>query len=627
MKNVVWDIETDGLLDALTVVHSLVLRDLDTNEVMSCTNADAKYPSIQDGLAVLYSAEKAYGHNIIGFDLQALKKVYPAWTYKGKMIDTYTVASMRWAHQKDADFANVKAGKFPARLAGSQTLEAWGYRLGNNKGEYKDWCKANGIEEPFAQWRPEMQTYCEQDTDVNRDLVLAIRKAGVSAEAVDIELDLAHYLTKQQNNGIPFDMKKAVALQAHLVGRREELRVQLVKKFGMLESTSERPLVPARDNKTKGYKKGVPVVIAKQTAVEFNPRSNAHIERCLREHYGWKPSAFTASGVAEITEETLKALSTIPEAALITEFLVIQKRLGMISEGRNAWTKLAKLHPITGMYHIHGRVKQNFAVTHRASHTTPNIAQVPAVGNPYGRECRELFTVPPGWVQVGVDVSGLEMRLLAHFMARWDNGAYAEVVLKGDPHEVNRVAFGLDTRAQSKIAFYALIYGEGDLERGRKFLKPGASEAAMKQRGRLISTNFTKGLPAFGYLQRWLKSQLSQQGGPGFLTMVDGRRTYIKSEHAALNYLLQGTGAIVCKAAIQDADKALRARFGEQGWTGKWAALGFIHDELQLAVRPNIEAEVRSIIIAAIRGTAARFNLRIPMDGEGKMGNNWAETH
>ncbi len=260
--------------------------------MLSCADQPG-YTPIRDGLWILAHAQKAYGHNIIGFDLPALKRVYPQWTYKGQMIDTYTVACMRWAHQKDADFSAAKLGKFPVRLAGSHTLEAWGHRLGNNKGEYKDWCKAN----------------CEQDTDVNRDLVIAIKKHGVSPQAVDIELRLAAYLAKQQANGVPFDLHKAADLQATLLARKEELHVRLVQKFGMLTDTWEEKLTPKRDNKTRGYKAGEEFTKVKTQSVQFNPSSNQHIERCLREHYGWQPKAFTKTGVAEITEEVLKTLS------------------------------------------------------------------------------------------------------------------------------------------------------------------------------------------------------------------------------------------------------------------------------------------------------------------------------
>ena len=461
-KRVVFDIETDGLLDSLTRVHSLVIQCVDTGEMGSFADHPG-YPSIQQGLAILEQAEKVYGHNIITFDIPALAKVYPRFVLKAKALDTYVTAAYRWAHQKETDFQLAKQGKFPARLAGSHTLEAWGYRLGEHKGEYKDWCKKAGIGDPFAAWRPEMQAYCEQDVTVNLKLVKVIQQeGGLGHEALDIEHALAFYLAQQERNGVVFDMEKAAALHATLSGRREELRQQLVERFGSVVKTKSRTFTPKVNNKARGYIAGVPVTTEKMEKTEFNPNSTAHVAWALRTYYQWEPKVFTDTGIASVTDETLAGLKHIQEAALIREYLLIQKRLGMLAEGKQAWLKHAKLNPETGRYHIHGRVKQNAAVTHRAAHASPNLAQVPAVESDkegtvlwgyaggFGAECRSLFTVPEGWVMVGADASGLELRCLAHYMARWDGGAYGDVVLNGDIHTVNQQAAGLATRAEAK---------------------------------------------------------------------------------------------------------------------------------------------------------------------------------
>lgn len=417
---------------------------------MSCTNDGdpAVYHSIETGLAVLSRAEKVYGHNVIRFDIPALKKVFPDWPGpSGQVLDTLVVAQMRWAHIKDSDYALAKEGKFPARMAGSHALMAWGHRLGCFKGEYTDWCKEQGVD-PWSEWRPEMQQYCEQDTEVTRQLVLKIRQSGVSPESVETEHELCEYLWKQEQNGWPFDMEKAVALQARLAARREELHGALVKQFGSWRAPDGKPFVPKRDNARLGYTAGQ--AVQKYKTVEFNPLSRDHIAKVLIETYGWKPTTFTPTGKPAITEDTLDALAEVPEAALIHEYLTIQKRLGQLAEGKQAWLGHARVHPATGMHHIHHRVIQSGTITHRAAHSNPNLGQVPSVGSPYGAECRELFTVPKGWVLVGADASGLELRCLAHYMARWDGGAYGETVLHGDIHTVNQKAAGLATRAEAK---------------------------------------------------------------------------------------------------------------------------------------------------------------------------------
>jgi hypothetical protein len=642
VKYVVFDIETDGLLDELTRLHSLVLRDVETGEMLSCT--DSAHPGwytghyggervgLTRGLEVLMNAERVYGHNIIKFDIPALQKVYPWFKLNGRVCDTQVVAQMRWAYIGPADWDLVNAGKAPARLTnkapfpGSHQLEAWGIRLGCFKGDYSVWCKEQGLD-PWSEWRPEMQTYCEQDTEVTRALVLKIRGTEVSAESIETEHELAAYLAAQERNGWPFDMKKAVDLMGNLAARREELGQQLVAKFGSWEVTKWETFTPKRSNAAKGWTAGVPIRRSKTTLVQFNPKSNQHVERCLKEHYGWKPTKFTKTGQAEVTEETLEALEDIPEAKLLLEFLLVKNRLARLSEGKQAYMKHLYEDQRTGCTHIKHRVKQNHAVTHRASHVSAPIAGTPKVGKPYGAEFRELFCVPPGWVQVGADASGLELRCLAHFMAAWDKGAYGEVVLHGDIHTVNQKAAGLATRDQAKTFIYAYLYGEGPEACGAKFLSKTATSEQKRRKGLAVQRQFTAGLPALGKLQDAVKNKLPKHGGPGFLLMPDGRRTYIRHEHAALNSLLQSAGAIICKRWIVHFNRKLVSEFGEQGWTGQWAALGWIHDEVQLAVRPEISERVKEILVESIREITQHYKWRIPLDGEAKCGANWRETH
>jgi DNA polymerase I-like protein with 3'-5' exonuclease and polymerase domains len=289
--------------------------------------------------------------------------------------------------------------------------------------------------------------------------------------------------------------------------------------------------------------------------------------------------------------------------------------------------EVAKVHPATGIHHIHGRVKQNHAATHRASHVSPNVAQVPKVGSPYGAECRELWHVPVGWVQIGADASGLELRCLAHYMGRWDGGAYGREVIGGDIHTVNQKAAGLATRNEAKTFIYAWLYGEGDEARGAKFLPKTATSAQKRRKGKKVSEDFLKGLPALAKLKAMVTSKLTQNGGPGYMLLPDQRRVYIRQEHSALNYLLQGAGAIICKRWIVTFNRKLIAEFGQQGWTGKWAALGWIHDEVQLAVRPEIATRVQEILVESIRHMTQHFNWRCPLDGEAKVGANWKDCH
>lgn len=425
------------------------------------------YQPISVGLDLLSRAEKIYFHNGIGFDIPALKKVYPEWTYSGELVDTLVVVAFRFAHIKEQDMARAKQRRFPSHLIGKQALEAWGHRLGVHKGEYTEWCKEQGITEPFAEWRPEMQTYCEQDTEVADALCDHIGKAGATPPlAMEIEHELAWYLAQQQRNGWPFDAEKAYELQGKLAARKQELADKLVEEFGWWFA-SNGEVTPKRTVQYQaGKSRVVPELVTegapytKLKKVEFNPGSRHHIAKMLTERHGWKPTKFTPSGQPQIDEKVLKGLKVEVSSTLL-EYLLVDKRLSMVTGGKkeSGWLDyMTKDGPeggqLTGMHHIHHNCWQNNCVTHRASHTRPNVAQVPKVKTgkdheilfgpvgKWGADCRELWTVPveSGWVQVGADASGLELRCLAHYMAQYDDGEYGRIILEGDIHAVNQEA-------------------------------------------------------------------------------------------------------------------------------------------------------------------------------------------
>lgn len=564
---------------------------------------------------------------------------------------------MRWAHIKDQDFKN-KA--LPGDLKGSHTLKAWGIRLGVQKGEYTDWCKAQGIENPWKDWRPEMQTYCEGDTDTTKALVLHIRRFAPSRESIEIEHALAWYLSVQQRAGVPFDLDKAIALQGSWASRREEIAELMRIEFGPRYKKSGPVFIPKKDIKKTGAVAGAPY--QKIVLTDFSSGSRQDIEYHLKNSYGWVPTDFTPSGQAKLDEKTLKGLnSSIPAVKLLLEYLLVEHRLGQLVEGKESWIKHARNNgpeggQITGLIHIHGRIKQNAAITHRASHSSPNLSGVPKVGKPFGEECRELFYVPPNagpvesdddWVLVGADASGLEARCLAHYLAKYDDGAYGRILLEGDPHTANRIALGLPgvpelvakvARDASKTWFYAWMYGGGDyklgcilafasMADGTRILKEpegGWNKASITKLGQKMGKAFLKNLPAFGYL---IDAVHAATKTPGFVLMPDGRRAYVRSEHSALNTLLQGAGAIIVKRWIANYSPILWATLGEPGWNGQWCPLLWSHDETQMAVRRKHVAYVKGVLIEEMRKLTQHFAWRIPLDAEAKEGKNWKETH
>jgi len=626
LKRIAFDIESDGLLETATRLHCLVLRDMESKTLLSCSSQPGT-PSIEEGLELLSSAKRIYGHNIMYFDLPLLSKLYPEWKPQGEIRDTLLIAQMRFAHQKDLDWPAFKRGHLPGALIGLHTIEAWGYRLGVKKvgADIEDW----------STWTPLMQQRCESDTKIVKRLAEHIRLAGgVSKRSVEIEHELADYLRQQEANGWPFDMEKADALLKLLSSERGQIEHDLVEEFGSWQQ-SLGMWTPKRNDKKRGYVAGVPV--EKFKTVTFNPGSRIHIAKRLIEDYGWEPTARTEKGQWEVSEETLKGL-TYPPVPKLMRYLLLDKRLGQLAEGAQGWLKHATPDmplggKLTGMFHIHHRVKQNGTITHRAAHASPNLGQVPTVDNPFGPECRGLFRVPSSrkagpsaWVELGVDVSGLELRCLAHYMARYDDGAYGAVVLapKGSDNEIhlyNSNILGVD-RPTGKTFIYAYLYGAGDGKLGL-IIKPGATEAVQEKVGKKARKHFQTAIPALGYLDEAVKRTAQQ----GYLNLIDGRRVYIREEHAALNSQLQGTGAVICKAWIMHAQRHLVTRIGPQGWTNEWAAMGWIHDEVQIAVRNRVREEAAAIWIESIRGLQDYFSFRLPLDGEAKFGRNWAECH
>lgn len=589
----IFDLETNGLLDEVTKIHCLVIKDTQLGVGMSYYGEDIEY-----GIRQLMKGEILVGHNIIKYDIPVIQKLYPWFVVEKSIVfDTLVATRLIWANIKDNDNILLKEGRLPGKLFGSHSLEAWGYRLGNYKGDYK------GGWETFSQ---EMLDYCVQDVEVTAALYGKIVDKNYSQQALELEHQVAWLMAKQERNGFHFDMKKASDLLSRLVQRRGELERELKDYFGSWVIQLP-PFVPKVNNKTRGYIKGVPV--EKTKTVEFNPSSRDHIADRLMTLYGWKPTVFTEGGKPQVDEVILGELD-YPPCKLLTEYLTVQKRISQLFEGGQAWMKCEK------QGRIHGSVNPNGAVTGRATHSYPNISQVPSSGSAYGRDCRELFTVPDGWTLVGADASGLELRCLAHYMAKYDGGKYGEVLLNGDIHTENQKAAGLSTRAQAKTFIYGFLYGAGDA-------KVGSIVGGTSGDGRKLKDKFLRSLPA---LKR-LTDAVRDASGKGYLIGLDGRQLHVRSAHAALNTLLQSAGAIVCKKWLVLLEEHLSSIY-RHGWDGDYAFCAWSHDEVQIACRtPEIAAYISEAAPRFVTKAGEAFGFRCPLAGESKVGTTWAQTH
>lgn len=370
-----------------------------------------------------------------------------------------------------------------------------------------------------------------------------------------------------------------------------------------------------------GYVKGQPFI--KRCIETFNPNSNFHIAERLRAKYGWVPTAFTPTGEPALDEDTLAALP-YPEAKQLSQYRDLNKIIAMLAEGKAGWLKLVRpdgrdsSRQCAGR--IYGRVTTNGAVTGRCTHSKPNLGQVPRRGE-LGKQCRELFEAPDGWVLVGADASGLELRVFGHFLARYDGGRYAREVIEGDIHTANMKAAGLATRDDAKTFIYAFLYGAGPVLLGA-FLCPDGTEAQKKRAGLLLKKRFLTKTPAIKRLMDDLSKALAERS---WLKGMDGRRLRVRSKHSALNLIFQSAGALLVKLATVLWHQKLEAR----GWVhGRdFAQVAHVHDEVQAIARPEIAEGVGRLFVEAIAEAGKHFGFRAPMTGEYKIGKNWKETH
>jgi len=675
MARYAWDIETDGLLDEVTILHCIAIQDVDTME--ESLYADLlvmnTQGTLEDGVEKLMNADLLIGHNLIKYDHPVIKKLTGKSLPKDKIFDTLVATRLVWSNIKDID------GGKPYKLGylyGSHSLEAWGIRLGGQlKMQYHPVMDpAQPVYDPSVKnpkrdprWKGStftamMGEYCLQDVRVNTELFLRLERQIKNlnySESITLEHEAAWLLADQERNGFKFDERKAQSLLAVLSARREIIYDQLINTFngwyksdGLVEPTRtlnyKNPLTPSRVIGAK---------FTKITWVDFNPSSRLHIIRVLKAR-GWEPMEFTPSGEAKVDETILNKMK-FPEAALMAEWFLLQKRLGQLSDGKQAW-----LNVVHRDGYIRGSINPNGAVTGRATHSFPNVAQVPSCSATYGSECRELFTVPDGWVLFGSDASGLELRCLAEAMAIYDDGAYIDTVLNGDIHVANQKAAGLMTRNEAKTFIYAFLYGCGpeltgsqigwseeeylgwkakglhlkvlariNNFRGRQLPSKPPLRLSSKLRdvlcntmkGEQVQKKFMKGLPALKLLIDDCKLLHKEQG---FIRGLDGRKIFTRSGHAALNTKLQGMGALICKAWIVEGERlALEAGY-KHGLDGDFMQCAWVHDEVQIACRTREIAEhFGELYQTAMRNVQERFNFSCQLDTDFNIGANWKETH
>ena len=596
----VFDIETNGLYDKVTQVFCIVIYDINREETF------AYGPDrIDDALAHLATGDVLIGHNVIFYDVPVLQKLH-SFNCKARILDTLICTRLIWPKEKLYDLDVQLYPEVPKNYRGMAGLKAWGYRLSDNKIEFKD----------FSEYSEEMLVYCKQDVAVTSKLWKHIADQGYPEQALKLEHDFALAINKQIRAGVSFDVDAAIDFVDNLRAREAQLETELKEIFPPLEHRNW--FTPKVNNKNRGYVKGVP--FEKIHYEEFNPGSRDQIADRLKAKYGWQPEKTTEKGNPILNDEVLEALP-YPEAKPLAEYMLIKKRLGQIADGNNAWLKLVN----NDSSRMHGDVVTNGCVTGRCAHRYPNMGQVPAGYSPYGKECRSLFHAPQGWDMIGIDAKALELRCLAGYLAIYDGGEYARVVTDPtiDIHVYNQERFGVATRDISKRLLYAVLYGAGHLKAGSIVDPNEKDEEVLRKLGRTAINSFMAEVPALKELKERIESQIAHND---HLVGLDRRILYCRSAFKGLNVLLQSAGAILMKQVVinihDNIESALSLPHGAE-----WEQVLMVHDEVQLVCSPKYTEQIRAQALAAFPQAQQFFGFLCDIEGDSRVGSNWSQTH
>ena len=539
------DLEANGLTP--DTIWCVVTRENGVNTVH--TTPDTLCKALEGSVSVV-------GHNLIGYDLPVLERLWGVSVASERIVDTLVLSRL-----------------FDPSKSGGHSLRNWGNELGFPKGDHDDWSRLS----------EEMIEYCKRDVEVTQAVHESLVKSmsDFSDDSITLEHKVQFAVQQQERNGWVLDQQLAHELLATFKERMNEIEEELQEKFP--------PIVHERYSEKTGKR-------LKDRVEVFNVGSRQQIAKRLST-LGVRFEKVTDKGNPIVDEAVLDTID-LPEARAVSEYLMLQKRYAQV----HSW-----LEHVEDDGRVHGRVISNGAVTGRMTHQSPNMAQVPASHSPFGHECRSCWTVPEGSRLVGFDASGLELRMLAHYM---DDKEFTNVLLTEDIHTRNQVAAGLETRPQAKTFIYAFLYGAGDAKIGTIVGGSAKDGAELKQR-------FLRNTPALNSL----RERVGRASGRGYLIGLDGRRLRVRSEHSALNTLLQAAGAIVMKQALVILDD-----YAKQ-WNIDYKFIGNIHDEVQSEVATDQAEKYGWLAVECLKAAGTHFNLRCPLDGEFKVGTTWAETH
>lgn len=622
MTRLAFDLEGDNYLEGVTRLWLMCTQDLDTGEVAEYNDEGNGCPSLATGLMKLQEADEVFAHNGEGYDYPVLEKLYGLVLPRSKKRDTLVMSRL-----------------INPELPGGHSIGMWGERYGSPKGDHND----------FSKYSVEMANYCRRDTEICARRAIECSKELETWETskfdlIDsmplylwIEHETAKLIALQMGTGFPFDIKTATTLAAEFWEERERLAVGVRKVF-KARWKNAGTVVPKASNKKTGIMKDVPYT--KVAYDEFNPGSDVQVGNRLIE-LGWKPKIFTDGGQPKVDQSILSELP-YPEARVLAEFAKADKKWAQLAAPPDKRKAGGWIHNVKPNGRIHGYVNSCGAVTCRMTHSRPNTGNIDS-----DPRMRALFLAAEFLKLVGCDAEGLELRMLGHYLARHDDGHYANSVVFGDKskgtdaHSRTRDIARLYMRDSAKTLIYAMIYGAGDPKIGSVVIEDAKAVGKLdavqspwlfdKKTGKLkvrsavgkaVRARLEEGITGFKELLAGVRRTIQQRG---YILGIDGRRLRIRSLHSALNSVLQGGGAVLMKLALILA----HYEYLSMGWKygQDWEYYANVHDEVQMGVRPDVAETAGQVFARSITRAGEMLKLRCPMAGAYAVGNNWSETH
>jgi len=526
--------------------------------VVTLEDNDMRVWTSHVGLSNYLEDATVVAHNGLSFDFPVLAKLWGVRLKFDQMVDTLVLSML----------------DKPDREKG-HSLKAWGIRLGEHKQEF---------DEDFTRYTPKMLEYCKQDVVVCSKVyrVLSDQMKEFSEQSIRDEHRMRIVADRVSKNGFRLNLAKAIELHNKIQIEQDRISAECISMFP--------PIVEERHSEKTGKR-------LKDKITEFNPSSRQQIAQRLLE-LGWKPTDLTPSGKPKVDEKTLQN-SDLPVAQKLARYFLLQKRSALLK----AWIKASSAES-----RVHCRYRTLGAVTNRMSCVSPNLQQVPAVRSEYGTECRSLWEAGTGNVLIDTDAAGLELRVLAHYM---NDPKFTKEVLEGDVHTANQQMAGLENRAQAKTFIYALLYGAGDAKIGSVINGSAKDGAELRER-------FMANMPSYRRLSEAVMRKGQSQGK---LIALDGRVLRVRSAHASLNTLIQGSSAVLMKKWFMYVDYHLRRRKLDA------KIVAMVHDELVLETSEKDVDHAKDCVILSIRQVNKAYKLNCELDCDVQTGNNWSEIH